>query len=433
MRRRITQDLLAWKDRRDRRPLLLHGARQVGKTHCLQELGRAYDNVAYVNFETNLAAGSIFDGDIDPARVVRLLEVETRQAIVPGRTLVILDEIQACERALTSLKYFRERAPEYHVAAAGSLLGVALNRSQFSFPVGNVDSLTLYPLDLEEYLWALGDDRLTTEIRTAFAAIEALPTSLHERALDAYRTYLVTGGMPAAVMRYVDTGSLQTIPDVQRQILNDYAADMAKYTTAAEAVRVRAAYESIPVQLAKENRKFQYKLAQSGGTATRLGSAIDWLRLAGAVLKCQKIDHGLLPLAAHVDLASFKLYLDDVGLLTALSALPQSVVLAAGTIDQTFLGALTENYVAQALTANGHPLYYWTSGGQAELDFVLQLGADVVGVEVKTGHRTQSKSLGVFTDRYRPAYSIRISSKNFGFENRIKSVPLYAVFCIDPV
>lgn len=431
MRRKLTAELHQWRSKSDRQPLLLFGARQVGKTYTLREFGKTYPHMVYFNFETTPGLSQLFDGDIDPRRIVHLLEVQARDRIIPGQTLIILDEIQACERAVTSLKYFSEGAPEFHIVAAGSLLGVAVNRQEYSFPVGTVDSRYLHPLDFEEFLWAAGEEGLAGEIRTCFAHHEALPVALHHRALDHYRNYLVTGGMPAVLNVYFTEQSLIHVPEVQSQILRGYVADMAKYTTAGEAVRVRAAFESIPAQLAKENRKFQYKIAQKGGTASSFGAAVAWLTYSGTVLKCQRVAHAVTPLAAHGDAAAFKLYLSDVGLLASLSGLPQAMLLAADTMDNTFLGSVVENYVAQALAANGVPLHYWTSPGKAEVDFVKQDQAQVRGLEVKKGSRTQSKSLGVMMTRYHLEDSFRISSKNFGKANGIISVPLYSVFCID--
>jgi predicted AAA+ superfamily ATPase len=432
MKRKITENLIRWKNKpRGRMPLLVYGARQVGKTHIIREFSEQhYKNAAYFNLETNQTAAGYFADNIEPERILRFLEAESRERIVPGDTLVIFDEIQSCSRALTSLKYFNEQTPEYHIIGAGSLLGVAVNREKYSFPVGNVDSMTLFPLDFEEYLWALGEEMLCEEIRRAFDGNEALPGALHEKALDLYRQYLITGGMPRAVLEFTETRSLLTVPDAQNKIINDYIADMAKYATNTQSVKIRAAYNSIPVQLAKENKKFQYKLAQRGGTAAIFGEAIEWLDFAGVVLKCERLERGFMPISVYRDLTSFKLYMGDVGLLTMKSGISQQAVLSAGVIENTFLGAVTENYVAQALRNNHYGLYYWTNEGTAELDFVLQKGGDIIAVEVKTGARTKSKSLNMFAAKYKPAYSIRISAKNFGFENNIKAVPLYAVFCV---
>ena len=432
MKRKITEYLISWKNKtHGRMPLLLYGARQVGKTYIINEFGRLqYDNYVYFNLETNKAVSSYFNDNLEPDYILRFLEAESRQRIVPGNTLIIFDEIQTCERALTSLKYFNEKTPEYHIICAGSLLGVAINREQYSFPVGNVDSVTLYPLDFEEFLWAQSEDKLVECIIDAFINSKALPAALHERAMDLYRQYLITGGMPRAVMEYIETKSFLTVPEIQNKIINDYIADMSKYADNAESVKIRAAYDSIPLQLAKDNKKFQYKLAKKGGTATIFGAAIDWLNFAGVVLKCEKVEHGFMPVSVYRDLSSFKLYMGDVGLLTMKSGISQNTILSAGVIENTFLGAISENYVAQTFASKNYGLYYWTNDGTAELDFVLQKGDEIIAVEVKTGIRVKSRSLNMFVSKYKTDYSIRISAKNFGFENNIKSVPLYAVFCI---
>ncbi|MDR3270510.1 MAG: ATP-binding protein [Peptococcaceae bacterium] len=432
MKRKVMENLIHWRENpAGRMPLLVYGARQVGKTYIIREFGeRHYKNVAYFNLETNQTVSSYFADNIEPERILRFLETESQERIIPSDTLIIFDEIQSCPRALTSLKYFNEKTPEYHIIGAGSLLGVAINREKYSFPVGNVDSLTMFPLDFEEYLWALHEELLCEEIKKSFDANEALPLALHEKTLDLYRQYLIIGGMPRAVLEFVETKSLLTVPDVQNKIINDYIADMAKYATNTESVKIRTAFNSIPVQLAKDNKKFQYKLAQKGGTATIFGTAIEWLEFAGVALKCQKIEQGFMPISVYSDLASFKLYMSDVGLLTMKSGISQPTVLSAGAINNTFLGAVSENYVAQALHNKHYGLYYWTTDRTSELDFVLQKGEEIIAVEVKTGTRTKSKSLNMFVTKYKPAYSIRISAKNFGFENNIKSVPLYAVFCI---
>ncbi|MDR1272120.1 MAG: ATP-binding protein [Clostridiales Family XIII bacterium] len=432
MKRKITENLLQWKNKPSgRMPLLVYGARQVGKTYIIREFGGLYyQNVAYFNLETNQTVSSYFSDNIEPGRILRFLEAESHERIIPGDTLIIFDEIQSCPCALTSLKYFNEQMPEYHIIGAGSLPGVAIKRENYSFPVGNVDFITMFPLDMEEYLWALGEERLCEEIKCAFTANEALPEVLHEKALDLYRQYLVTGGMPRAILESIETKSLLTVPDVQNKIMNDYIADMAKYATNTQSVKIRAVYNSIPVQLAKENRKFQYKLAQRGGTAAIFGEAIEWLDFAGIVLKCERLEHAIMPISVYRDLSSFKLYMSDVGLLAMKSGIAQQTVLSAGKIGNIFLGAVTENYVAQALANKKYGLYYWTNGTAAELDFVLQKDDEIIAVEVKTGTRTKSKSLNAFVEKYNPSYSIRISAKNFGFKNNIKSVPLYAVFCI---
>jgi len=428
MRRKIEDKLVQWKNR-ERMPLLLYGARQVGKTYILTEFGEKYfDNMVYVNLETNLYVAGYFDDDISPERLIRFLETTVNAEIIPGKTLIFFDEVQSCERALTALKYFCERAPEYHVAAAGSLLGVAVNREKFSFPVGKVESLTLYPFDFEEFLWGMGEQRLADTIRECYEGMSPIPEALHNKALELYRYYLIVGGMPAAVNSFAKNGKLILVPNVQNEIVGNYVADMAKYADASEAVKIRACYNSIPAQLAKENRKFQYKVVQKGGSSTLFGASIDWLTQAGVVLKCQRLEQAQNPISVYADLSSFKLYMNDVGLLVQRSGLPQQTVMTGES--NAFMGAVTENYIAQSLMANGHTLYYWTSEYTAELDYVLQKDADIIGVEVKKGVSTKSKSLNVFTKKYSPAYSIRFSEKNFGKDEKLLSLPHYAAFCV---
>lgn len=433
MKRKISNKLHEWKDKPNRMPLLVGGARQVGKTYILEEFGREhFENTVYLNLEIENALTRMLDTELSPWKILPFIEALKGERIHPGKTLIFFDEIQACERVLTALKYFCEQAPQYHIVAAGSLLGVAVNRQKYSYPVGKVDELTLYPLDFEEYLWAIGQDNLAAKIRTHYANDETMPDSWHELALNHYRNYFITGGMPAAVVEYTKSNSFLQVQQIQNNILNQYIADMAKYADPATTVKIRACYNSIPAQLAKENTKFQYKVVQRGGTATIFGEAIEWMVYAGIALKCQRLEHGFVPINAYTDLSNFKLYMADIGMLTMRSGMPLSIILSPLEEDNTYMGAMTENYVAQALVSNGHTPYYWQSDGKAEIDFVLQLPEGVIPVEVKKGKRNRSKSLGVFTEKYKSVFAIRISKKNFGFENGIKSVPLYAVHCIEP-
>lgn len=430
MKRKISSRLVEWKDKTSgRMPLLLYGARQVGKTYVLREFGKKYfKNTVLINLEVNLTAASFFDENISPDRLIRYLEASVGERIVPGETLIIFDEIQSCERALTSLKYFCEQTPEYHIAAAGSLLGVAINREKFSFPVGKVEMLTLYPLDFEEYLWALGEELLAGEIRHAYDQMEPLPEALHQKGMDLYREYLIVGGMPAVINAFLTEKSFLDVPVIQSGIIDNYASDMAKYATPSDSVKIRSCYHSIPAQLSKDNRKFQYKVVQKGGTATLFGASIEWLNQAGVVLACRRINHAYEPISVYADLSAFKLYLGDVGLLTAKSGISRDTILSGG--DNLFLGALTENYVAQQLAAKGYELHYWENSGTAELDFVLQKGSEIIGIEVKKGTHVRSRSMPIFIKAYTPAYCIRLSGKNFGETEGLKSIPLYAAFCI---
>jgi predicted AAA+ superfamily ATPase len=431
MKRRVSKSILEWKNSSRRMPLIINGARQVGKTYIIEQFGKEhYESVLYLNMEIEAILCKFLETELSPKKIIQYLEATKMQEIVPGKTLLFFDEIQACERALTSLKYFCEQMPEQHIIAAGSLLEVAVNREKYSFPVGKVNEIKMYPLDFEEFLWAMNMEKLAEEIKSHYAGTEAMPEALHKVALDMYQKYFIVGGMPAAVATFIETGSYLKIQPIQNNILNEYIADMAKYANPATSIKIRACYNSIPAQLAKENAKFQYKVVQRGGTATIFGEAIEWLVLAGIALKCQRLEHGYIPVNAYVDLINFKLYMADIGILTLRSKIPLQTILSPVEVDNTFLGAMTENYVAQVFVTKGYDLMYWQSDGKAEIDFVLQIDGEVIPVEVKKGERNRSKSLGIFVEKYKSPYSIRISKKNFGFENGIKSVPLYAVFCI---
>lgn len=430
MKRTLMASLIAWKNKSERMPLILYGARQVGKTWLIKEFGaKHFSDTLYINFEIDIALAKDFEAKLQPERLINLLEAYAGRTIVADTTLIVFDEIQACPRALTSLKYFRENAPEYRIIAAGSALGVSIKNRSSSFPAGNVELLTLNPLDFEEFLEALGEDILVTAIREGFDTNRPLPEALHGKALDLYRIYLVVGGMPAAINAYLREKKVMDSSLVQQAILSAYTADMTKYALPAETSKVIACYDSIPAQLAKENRKFQYKVVKKGGSATLFGASIDWLSASSLVEKCERIEGAFIPLSAYRDLSAFKLYMNDVGLLTNKSGIPTSMMLSEHA-GFTFLGAMAENYVAQTLRAKGYPLYYWESGSQAEVDFILQKGEVLIPIEVKSGEHAKSRSLSVYRERYKPELSIRLSTRQFGLQNGLKSLPLYAVFCL---
>ena len=429
MRRKLENQLDAWKASKDRMPLIVNGVRQAGKTWLLEDFAkRNYQSYIRVSLDINKRVAAYFDNTSSIDRIITLIEAEYNQRIVPGHTLLILDEIQSSEQALASLKHFCEDAPQYHVASAGSLLGVALNREEYSFPVGKVTTLDLHPMDFEEFLWAIGDELLASEIRASFNTLKPLNEGLHLKALQRLREYCLVGGMPKCVKAFADGENMLMLPETQNEIVNNYLADMAKYAKASETVKIRACYNSMPSQLAKENRKFQYKLVKKGATSSRFDAAIEWLDLAGVTLKSTKTTQGLQPVTTHLDISSFKLYMADTGLLSMKSGLKQSDVLAGGMYH--FKGALMENFVAQQLVAGGHDLYYWASDNMAELDFVIQTQQGVTAIEVKSGENTRSKSLNSFIARYGPQRAIRLSSKPFGSGGLIMAVPLYAAFCI---
>ncbi|MBR0108067.1 MAG: ATP-binding protein [Pyramidobacter sp.] len=431
MKRKITAYLEAWKNSPHRKPLIVQGARQVGKTWSILEFGREhYDNVAYFNFETNPSLGATFDEDISPAALLPVLSHLCGQTIVRERTLIVFDEVQLCERALTSLKYFCEQAPEYHVIVAGSLLGVAVNRRKFSFPVGKADIVTMHPLDMEEFLWALGEDELTKRARTCFEENTPMPVALHTAAMKLHREYLATGGMPECVVQYAPTRDFTLVRHIQDTILAGYLNDMSKYNTNGEIKKTRLAYDSAAVQLSKRNTRFQYKLVKKGARASEFENAIEWLVLSGIVSQVFRAEQIRKPLENYKNIDDFKIYYSDTGLLCAHNGLSAADVLYMdGTMDD-FKGGLAENYVNVQLTANGHRSWYWESDRGAEVDFIVVRDDQIIPVEVKSADNVQAKSLKQYIAAHKPAYAIKLSAKNFGFENGIKTVPLYAAFCV---
>ena len=428
MKRKLYKELLEWKKLKDTKmPLLLYGARQVGKTYLIKEFGEEnYKNVVYVNFEKESGLLPYFNSSLSPDKIIRILENYFGATIVPYETLIIFDEIQTCSKALTSLKYFAEDAPEYDLIAAGSLLGVAINSKDFSFPVGKVIIKTLYPLDFEEFLIACGKGLLIDEIKRCFLENVPIDETLHLEALQLYKNFMLVGGMPLAVKCYIEKNSL-TYADIQNIVIDTYTSDMTKYSDKSQSLKTISTYESILPQISKENRKFQYSLIQKGARASIFGDSIDWLIRAGIVIKCDKTIRGDVPPATSVDLSSFKLYLNDIGLLSCKAQLTEA---SFSSLNNIFLGGITENYVATMLRANKYDLYYWESNSKAEVDFVIIKDGKVIPIEVKSSEHNKSKSLDVFKKLYSPEYCIRISNKNFGFYNNIKAVPLYAVFCI---
>ena len=431
MQRNAMNDLIKWKNKKNRKPLLLYGARQVGKTYLVKEFAKEYfKDIIYVNFETNELIGKMFNENITPEYIIKNLEIAFNKKIDKENTLIFFDEIQKNTRALTSLKYFCENAPEYYVIGAGSLLGIHINKKEFSFPVGKVDFLTIYPLSFDEFLINTDNQLLLENIKESFKDNKSLPTLMHKKALDLYYDYLTIGGMPEVVQEFINTNSTINAIDYQNAIIESYKNDITKYSEPSDAPKIIATFDSIPVQLAKENKKFQYKLVQKGGTSSIFGDSINWLENAGIVNKCIKTKIGV-PLKMYEELDSFKLYMNDVGLLTNLSEFPIYLIKNREAVNEMMIGMLTENYVASSLKYNGLNLNYWKNDFESELDFILQSEKGlIIPVEVKTSTHTKSRSLNNYMTEYKPKYGIRISSKNFGFKNNIKSVPLYAVFCI---
>lgn len=430
MKREIIEDLIKWKNSKNRKPLIINGARQVGKTYIIKEFGKKYyENVIYVNFQTNSEISSQIEESIDAKYIINKLELFFEEKILPEKTLIFFDEIQDNERALTSLKYFCEDANEYHIIAAGSLLGVAMNRKNYSFPVGKVQTIRMYPLSFKEFLIAVNRESLIKEIQKHFESNEKMDKDIHELCLKLYRTYLIVGGMPAVVKTYLEEEKIIATIDIQAEILLDYQKDMTKYADNNLSNKIIATFDSIPVQLAKENQKFQYKIVSRGGTSSIFGEAINWLKNGGIVNQVYKVNPQM-PLEMYKDLTSFKLYLNDVGLFVNKAKYPLYQIDLSTQPTMISMGPLTEQYVAGELKKKGYELYYWESDGKAELDFIIQKDMDIIPIEVKNNIHVKARSLDLYMKKYNPKYAIRISERNFGFENNIKSVPLYAVFCI---
>ena len=431
MYRKITDFLEQWKESEHRKPLILQGARQVGKTYSILEFGRThYDNVAYFNFETNSKLNETFEENISPGYLIPILSHIAGQTIVKERTLIVFDEVQLCERALTSLKYFCEEAPDYHIIVAGSLLGVAVNRQKFSFPVGKVDMKTLYPMDIEEFMLALGENDLVNQIKNSFQTDKPLPTALHDYAMMLYRQYLVVGGMPECVLQYAETKDYILVRHTQDTILASYLNDMSKYNNLNEIKKTRLAYDNITVQLSKKNTRFQYKLIKKGGRASEFENAIEWLNLSGIVSQVYRVEQIKKPLEYYRDIDAFKIYVSDMGLLCAKKDVIANDILYMVEELNDFKGGMAENYVNVQLSINGYNTYYWQSDRGAEIDFVIQREGKLIPIEVKSADNTRAKSLKVYMDAFKPEYAIKLSSKNFGFEDNKKIVPLYAAFCI---
>ena len=431
MYRKIMKCLENWKESEHRKPLILQGARQVGKTYSILEFGRNhYDNVAYFNFETNPKLNETFDENISPDYLIPILSHIAGQTIVREKTLIVFDEVQLCERALTSLKYFCEEAPDYHIIVAGSLLGVAVNRAKFSFPVGKVDLKTLYPMDMEEFMLAMGEDALVEQIKKCFDDNTPLPSALHNAAMTLYRQYLVVGGMPECVMQFSETKDYILVRHTQDTILASYLNDMSKYNNLNEIKKTRLTYDNITVQLSKKNTRFQYKLIKKGGRASEFENAIEWLCLSGIVSQVYKVEQIKKPLENYRDIDSFKIYVSDMGLLCAKKDLAANDILYMVEEINEFKGGMTENYVNIQFAINGYKTYYWESERGAEIDFIIQRDGQLIPIEVKSADNTRAKSLKIYMETYKPAYAIKLSAKNFGFEDGKKTVPLYAAFCI---
>ncbi|MCK4764173.1 MAG: ATP-binding protein [Candidatus Aminicenantes bacterium] len=428
MKRFLYKDLLTWKSQDSRKPLLLQGARQVGKTYLLKEFAeREYENCAYFNFEQTPEVGALFESSLDPAVLIESLSAFAGRKIKPGSTLIFFDEIQAFPRAITSLKYFCEEAPGYHVVSAGSLLGVSVGK-RAGFPVGKVNFMTLYPMSFLEYLTAVGQDMLLTLLEEKKSA-EPLTGVLHEKLIRLFKYYLYIGGMPEVVQSYISNRDIEKVGELQREILQAYERDFSKYSSAAEAINVSDVWRSIPAQLARENKKFKYSDVKKGGRAARFETAIEWLRKAGLIYVVYHIKTPKLPLAGYIDRSKFKIFLLDPGLLCALLDVPPRVIVLGDRLFSEYSGAFTENYVAGELVSSmdSDKIFYWTSKSEAEVDFVFSAEGSIFPLEVKGGLSRRTKSLRVYAQKYQPAEVFRTSPRNFTKDGDLVNIPLYAV------
>lgn len=429
MYRKMITELEEWKNKRERQPLILKGARQVGKTWILQEFGKKYfEDVLYINFENDNNIADLFEGNIEPKRIIEYLSAIHHKKVQPEKTLIIFDEIQELPRALTSLKYFAEEAPEYAICCAGSLLGVFLHE-QVSFPVGKVDFLELQPLDFEEFLMANQEEELIKLIQNN--GMKKIPDIMSDRLQDYLKKYFVIGGMPRAVKTWIEERDFEKVEQIQKNILEAYSRDFSKHTDSNTATKIEYVWRSIPSQLAKENRKFVYGVVKDGARAREYENAINWLRDTGLVQMVHRVKCGdKQPLKAYEDLKSFKIYLLDVGLLRVLCELDYETVISKDAIYNEFNGLLTEQFVLQELKniSRIKTIYYWSNEYTSEVDFVCAYKNLVVPIEAKAGVNVKAQSLKVFMKEYQTKLAIRYSLLNITLNNNILNIPLYLIW-----
>ncbi len=425
IQRDIIEQLRQWKSREARKPILLRGARQIGKTWVMEEFGKdCFDFVATFNFDKTKELAGVFEKSKDIQRILRELTLFTDVPIEPGKTLLIFDEIQACEGALNSLKYFCEEAPQYHIIAAGSLLGVAIRKKNMSVPVGKVEILRMYPVTFREFLRASYSQLF--DYVDSLAQIEPLPEIILHKLEVEFKRYLVCGGMPEAVVSLLGNEGMHKVEDVLQNILDLYTLDFSKYAASADIPRINSLWHSLPSQLAKENRKFIYKVIKSGARAREYEDALLWLEEAGLIYRIFNVTKPGIPLSAYQDLSAFKVYAFDCGLLRRLAKLSPEVILSGHSGYIEFKGALAENAILQALVPKSDGLpNYWSSENRAEVDFLLQQGAEIIPVEVKAEHRISGKSLSVYTSKFAPSLKIRYSTNNLKVSDGLLSLPSF--------
>lgn len=432
MYRNAIEELYKWQQKRNKKPLLIRGARQVGKTWLMKEFGSTvYKKTVYINFDNNNQMKTLFDSDLKVDRIIEGLELYAKQKIYPFDTLLIFDEIQEVPQALTSLKYFYENASQYQIICAGSLLGVALHRGA-SFPVGKVEFLDLYPMSFSEFMMAMGKGQFAELLKKRDFK---LATTFKQEYVSLLKQYYYVGGMPEVVERFAANRDFNEVREIQKDILLAYEQDFSKHVPNQKVPRVRMLWNSIPSQLSKENKKFIYGLIKEGARARSFEAAMLWLSDCGLIHKLSRAVKPGLPLKAYEDLKAFKLFMLDVGILSCMVRLDQSVLLDGNRLFSEFKGALTEQYVMQQLKTNKNlDAYYWTNDrGSAEIDFILDTGTEVLPLEVKAAINLQSKSLKTYNEKFRPSYSIRTAMTDYKWENHLLNLPLWAVESLEEI
>lgn len=422
--RTIIEKLREWKLRSNRKPLIISGVRQTGKTWIMKHFGKEeFEATAYFNFDIDDGLQSVFANHKNPLRILEELKLYTDVEITAGKTLIIFDEIQECGEALNSLKYFCEDAPQYHIVAAGSLLGVALNKVK-SFPVGKVEFLDIYPLSFKEFL--IAKDAKTFNFVDNLERIEPLPEIIFNKLGEYYRQYMAVGGMPEAVSSFLSNASMDDVDKCLDYILSAYSRDFSKHVQGKDVPKILSIWDSIPSQLAKENRKFVFKLVRPGARAREYEDALLWLNSAGMIFRVFRNTKPALPLKAYDDVSAFKIYLCDVGLLRRLSSLPAEIVISQNPLYAEFKGASAENYVLQSLVQQVEPTpRYWVSEGKAEVDFLIQYKTEIIPVEVKSGGNLMGKSLAVYGQKFNPRIKLKFSLNNLAVYQNVINIPLF--------
>ena len=427
MKRNVFEKLLEWKQKKNRKPLILNGARQVGKTYILRAFGEeCYEKVAYINCDKNELLQKIFEQDYDIQRILLSLSALVHFNIEPENTLIIFDEIQESPVILNSLKYFCEEAPQYHVAVAGSLLGISLHNGM-SFPVGKVDMIKMYPMTFDEFLLATGQTSLVEVLKQGdFSVIDALGL----RFIDSLRQYYFVGGMPAAVRLFAETKDLVEVRNIQKQILFDYQRDFSKHAPSQKVPRINMVWETIPAQLAKENKKFIFGALKKGARASEFEMAIQWLKDAGLIYQVNRVTAPTMPLKFYAEMSVFKLFILDIGLMGAMVDTPAESILVADTLFKEYKGAFTELFVLTQLMPLQIPIYYFSSNdSRVEIDFIVQHGATITPIEVKAEENVHAKSLRTFINKHPELRGLRLSMKPYQDQEWMENKPLYAVNC----